>query len=85
MVRTLSHHGDLLRDNPQIVESKVFEPSTFEIRFQYLSKVTERCDRDILVPTTVLEPSVEDGQGWVQSVFVFLCFVFRTKREIDCL
>ncbi|KAI9451876.1 hypothetical protein BJY52DRAFT_1226410 [Lactarius psammicola] len=52
--------------------SKVFEPSTFEIRFQYLSRIDERRGRGVLAPVIVRESSPEDGPGWVQSVFAFL-------------
>ncbi|KAH9165050.1 hypothetical protein EDB89DRAFT_2013541 [Lactarius sanguifluus] len=47
-------------------QSEVFEPSKFEIRFQYLSRVAEGKDQGVLVPTIVCEPLLEDGPGWVQ-------------------
>ncbi|KAH9066007.1 hypothetical protein EDB83DRAFT_2551734 [Lactarius deliciosus] len=47
-------------------QSEVFEPSKFEIRFQYLSRVAEGRDQGVLVPTIVCEPLLEDGPGWVQ-------------------
>ncbi|KAH9165046.1 hypothetical protein EDB89DRAFT_2013504 [Lactarius sanguifluus] len=45
--------------------SENFEPSKFEIRFQYLSRVTEGRDQGVLVPTVVRELSM-DSPGWMQ-------------------
>ncbi|KAI9451879.1 hypothetical protein BJY52DRAFT_1406941 [Lactarius psammicola] len=49
---------------------KVFEPSTIELRFQYLSQVAEGQDQDGFVPIIVREPTLDDGPSCVPSVFV---------------
>jgi len=46
-------------------QSRVFEPTRFEIRFQHLSKVVEGLDHGSLVPVMVRQPSPEDGPGFV--------------------
>ncbi|KAH9055371.1 hypothetical protein EDB87DRAFT_1332860 [Lactarius vividus] len=45
--------------------SGIFEPSKFEIRFQYLSRIAEGRGQGVLVPTVVRELSM-DSLGWVQ-------------------
>jgi hypothetical protein len=51
-------------------QSKVFEPTTIEIRFQHLHKV-EGPQQASLVPVIQRQPSPEDGSGYLWSVSVF--------------
>ncbi|KAH9039726.1 hypothetical protein EDB84DRAFT_1030254 [Lactarius hengduanensis] len=62
-------------------QSEVFEPSKFEIRFQYLSRVAEGRDQGILVPTVVCEPFLEDGPGWVQPSDELMQSRFETVED----
>jgi hypothetical protein len=55
-------------------QSKVFEPTTIEIRFQRLHKVEEGSQQASLVPVIQREPSPEDGPGYIRSVTVTVCF-----------
>jgi hypothetical protein len=52
-------------------QSKVFEPTTIEIRFQHLHKVEEGPQQASLVPVIQRQPSPEDGPGYLRSVFFF--------------
>lgn len=53
-------------------QSKVFEPTTIEIRFQHLQKVEEGSQNASLVPIIQRQPSPEDSPGYVRSVsFIF--------------
>ena len=73
--------GSLTHANPLIGratdrQSKVFEPTTIEIRFQHLHKVEEGPQQASLVPVIERHPSPEDGSGYLESVSVFLFFWF---------
>jgi hypothetical protein len=52
-------------------QSKGFEPTTIEIRFQHLHKVEEGSQQASLVPVIQLQPSPEDSPGYVRSVIFF--------------
>jgi hypothetical protein len=55
-------------------QSKLFEPTTIEIRFQHLSKVQDS-DEACLVPV-IAQPSPEDGPSYIPFVFTnFLCCI----------
>jgi hypothetical protein len=62
-------------------QSKVFEPTTIEIRFQHLHKVKEGSQQAGLVPVIQREPSPEDGPGYIKSVTV--CF-YSTFSFVGC-
>lgn len=63
--------------------SKVFEPSTIELRFQHLSQVPEDRDRDRdgFVPVTVREPTLEDGPSCVPPSDALMQSQFETMEE----
>ncbi|KAF8263759.1 hypothetical protein EI94DRAFT_1806742 [Lactarius quietus] len=61
--------------------STAYKPSTFEIRFQYLSRVTKGWGRDVLAPTVVREPSLKDGPGWVQPSGELMQSQFEVVKE----
>ena len=72
--------GILYHSNPLIGratdrQSKSFEPTTIEIRFQHLRKVEEGSQQASLVPVIQRQPSPEDSPGYVRSVSFFLFFV----------
>ena len=85
MVRTPPHLGDPLLDAPPDRQSKVFEPSTIELRFQYLSQAAERPggDRDGFIPVTVRVPTPEDGPSCVPCVFIFSASL-PERADADC-
>lgn len=57
-------------------QSRVFEPTAFEIRFQHLSKVVEGPDQGSLVPVMERRPSPDDWPSFVLSVtFLSHCIV----------
>lgn len=55
-------------------QSKVFEPTTIEIKFQRLYKVEEGSESQLanLVPIIQRQPSPEDGPGFIRLISVFL-------------
>ena len=53
-------------------QSKVFEPTTIEIRFQHLHEVEEGSQEASLVPFVERQPSPEDGPRYIRSGFFFL-------------
>ena len=55
-------------------QSKVFEPTTIEIRFQHLHKTEEGSQQASLVPVVQRQPSPEDGPGYVRLVSVSFLF-----------
>ncbi|KAH9165047.1 hypothetical protein EDB89DRAFT_2013516 [Lactarius sanguifluus] len=60
--------------------SKVFEPSTIELRFQYLSQVEGR-DKDGLVPVTVRGPTPDDGPSCVPLSNALMQSQFETTED----
>lgn len=63
-------------------QSKVFEPTTIEIRFQHLHKVEEGSPQATLVPVIQRQLSPEDGPGYVRSVSFFFSF-FGSLHRIE--
>jgi len=68
-------HPNLLIGRATDRQSKVFEPTTIEIRFQHLHKVEEGSQQASLVPVIERQSSPEDGPGYVRSVSLFFRFV----------
>jgi len=66
-------------------QSKIFEPTAFEIRFQYLSKVVEGLDQSKLVPVLVRHPSPEDGPGFVLPSDDVMQSKFEVTEDIEFL
>ena len=65
-------------------QSKVFEPTTIEIRFQHLHKVEEESQQgSLVVPVIQRHPSPEDGPGYVRSVSVFSFFFGSLHRIVQ--
>ena len=52
-------------------QSKFFEPTTIEIRFQHLSKVQDS-NEACLVPVIARQPSPEDGPSYVPFVIFYV-------------
>ncbi|KAH9055372.1 hypothetical protein EDB87DRAFT_1688303 [Lactarius vividus] len=61
--------------------SKSFEPSTIELRFQYLSRVEEGRDKDGFVPVTVREPTPDDGPSCVPLSNALMQSQFETMED----
>jgi hypothetical protein len=68
-------------------QSKVFEPTTIEIRFQHLHKVEEGSQQaSLVVPVIQHQPSPEDvthGPGYVRSVSVSFFFLGSLHRIVQ--
>jgi hypothetical protein len=63
-------------------QSKVFEPTTIEIRLQHLYKVEEGSQQASLIPVIQRQPSPEDGPGYLRSVSVFFFFFRFVTRAV---
>ena len=61
--------------------SKVFDPTTIELRFQYLSKFAGGPEKEWngFVPVTVREATPEDGPSCVPFVFIFAYRILRAN------
>jgi hypothetical protein len=73
---SFKHHNPLI-GRATDRRSKVFEPTTIEIRFQHLHKVEEGSQQASLVPVIQRQPFPEDGPGYVRLVSVFFGSLHR--------